>query len=272
MTDRRRSDGAARKRAAMVICVDGPSGSGKGSLATALARRLGWRYLDSGALYRVIGAVALERGVATDDAAALASVAKGLDIKLAGGRIAADGVDFTQRIRDEAVAAAASEAARHPQVRQAILAQQRRAAEAPTDGGAAGLVADGRDMGTVVFPGAELKLFLDASVEERARRRHGQLRNKGVAVNLRNVLANIRDRDERDERRAASPLRPASDAVVIDSTHMTIAEVLRQALALARERGLAQAPPLTGQERRKTSTNPRSGRAPHPRTASKPKT
>ena len=227
-----------RRLPAPVICVDGPSGSGKGSLATALAERLGWRYLDSGAMYRVIGAVALDRGVATDDESALAGLAKGLDIELAGGRIRADGLDLTERVRDEAVAAAASEAARHPQVRQAILAEQRRAAESPA-GSRSGLVADGRDMGTVVFPGAELKIFLDASAEERAQRRYKQLRNKGITVNLRTVLANIRDRDARDEGRAVSPLQPASDAVIIDSTHMTIADVLRQALALVRERGLA---------------------------------
>lgn len=226
-----------------MICVDGPSGSGKGSLATALAERLGWRYLESGALYRVIGAMALERGVATDDEAALASLAQGLDIELAGEGAQADGIDLTERIRDEDVAAAASEAARHPQVRQAILTQQRRAAETaaaePPAKGTPGLVADGRDMGTVVFPDAELKIFLDASAEERAQRRYKQLRNKGMTVNLRNVLANIRDRDARDEGRAASPLQPASDAVIIDSTDMTITEVLRQALALVRERGLA---------------------------------
>ena len=227
-----------RRLPAPVICVDGPSGSGKGSLATALAERLGWRYLDSGAMYRVIGAVALDRGVATDDESALAGLAKGLDIELAGGRIRADGLDLTERVRDEAVAAAASEAARHPQVRQAILAEQRRAAESPA-GSRSGLVADGRDMGTVVFPGAELKIFLDASAEERAQRRYKQLRNKGITVNLRSVLANIRDRDARDEGRAVSPLQPASDAVIIDSTHMTIADVLRQALTLARKRGLA---------------------------------
>ncbi len=227
-----------RRLPAPVICVDGPSGSGKGSLATALAERLGWRYLDSGALYRVIGAVALDRGVATDDESALASLAEGLDIELAGGRIRAGGLDLTERIRDEAVAAAASEAARHPQVRQAILAEQRRAAESPA-GSRSGLVADGRDMGTVVFPGAELKIFLDASAEERAQRRYKQLRNKGITVTLRNVLANIRDRDARDEGRAVSPLQPASDAVIIDSTHMTIADVLRQALTLVRKRGLA---------------------------------
>ena len=221
-----------------MICVDGPSGSGKGSLATALAERLGWRYLESGALYRVIGAMALERGIATDDEAALASLAEGLDIELAGGRVGADGLDLTERIRNEDVAAAASEAARHPQVRQAILTQQRRAAEPPADG-TPGLVADGRDMGTVVFPGAQLKIFLDASAEERAQRRYKQLRNKGMTVNLRNVIANIRDRDARDEGRAVSPLQPASDAIIIDSTHMTINDVLRQALALVRERGLA---------------------------------
>lgn len=227
-----------RRLPAPVICVDGPSGSGKGALATALAERLGWRYLESGALYRVIGAMALERGVATDDEAALASLAQGLDIELAGEGVQADGIDLTERIRDEDVAAAASEAARHLQVRQAILTQQRGAAEPPADG-TNGLVADGRDMGTVVFPGAELKIFLDASAEERAQRRYKQLRNKGMTVNLHNVLANIRDRDARDEGRAVSPLQPASDAVIIDSTHMTITEVLRQALALVRERGLA---------------------------------
>ncbi|MYG13777.1 MAG: (d)CMP kinase [Gammaproteobacteria bacterium] len=232
-----------RRLPAPVICVDGPSGSGKGSLATALAERLGWRYLESGALYRVIGAMALERGVATDDEAALASLVQGLDIELAGESAQADGIDLTERIRDEDVAAAASEAARHPQVRQAILTQQRRAAETaaaePPAEGTPGLVADGRDMGTVVFPDAELKIFLDASAEERAQRRYKQLRNKGMTVNLRNVLANIRDRDARDEGRAASPLQPASDAVIIDSTDMTITDVLRQALALVRERGLA---------------------------------
>ena len=216
-----------------VVCVDGPGGSGKGSLATALAERLGWGYLDSGALYRVVGAAALDRGISTDDEAALAALAEGLRIELAHGRIGADGLDLSERIRDEAVGVAASEAAQHPQVRQAILAQQRRAAQAP------GLIADGRDMGTVVFPDAELKIFLDASAEERAQRRYKQLRNKGMTVNLRDVLANIRDRDARDEGRAVSPLQPASDAVVIDSTHMTIADVLRQALALVRERGLA---------------------------------
>ena len=222
-----------RRQAAPVICVDGPSGSGKGSLATALAERLGWRYLDSGALYRVVGAAALDRGVATDDGARLARLAQSLDIELASGRIGADGVDLTERIRDEAVSAAASETARHPQVREAILARQRHAAQPP------GLVADGRDMGTVVFPGAELKIFLDASAEERAQRRYKQLRNKGMTVNLRTVLANIRDRDARDEGRTASPAQPASDAVIIDSTKLGIADVMRQALALVRERGLA---------------------------------
>ena len=232
-----------RHRRGPVICVDGPSGSGKGSLAIALARRLGWRYLDSGALYRVIGAVALDRAVATDDESALAGLARGLDIEMAAGRVAADGLDLTERIRDEAVSAAASEAARHPQVRQAILAEQRRAAEVPADrtaaDGTSGLVADGRDMGTVVFADAELKIFLDASAEERAQRRYKQLRNKGITVNLRDVLANIRNRDARDEGRAVSPLQPASDAIIIDSTHLTITDVLRQALALVRDRGLA---------------------------------
>ncbi len=239
MTERHSCEGAASGQAARVICVDGPSGSGKGSLASALAERLGWRYLESGALYRVIGAMALERGVATDDEAALARMAEGLKIDLFGEQVRADGVDLTARIRDEAVAAAASEAARHPQVRQAILAQQRRAAEGGGDEHA-GLVADGRDMGTVVFPGAELKIFLTASAEARAQRRYKQLRNKGITVNLRNVLANIQDRDARDEGRAVSPLQPASDAVIIDSTQMTLTAVLEQALSLVRKAGLGR--------------------------------
>ena len=251
-----------------MICVDGPSGSGKGALATALAERLGWRHLDSGALYRAIAAAAIDRGLSTDDESALASLAQGLDIHLAGGRIRADGLDLTERIRDEAVGAAASEAARHPKVRKAILAQQRRAAQAP------GLVADGRDLGTVVFPGAELKIFLDASPEERAQRRYGQLRNKGMTVNLRTVLASIRDRDARDEGRAASPLQPAADAVVIDSTHMTIGEVLQKASVLVRERGLAQSPQVAGYGTAHDINQPivRSGRAAQPSATPKTKT
>ncbi len=221
--------------AAPVICVDGPGGAGKGTLAAALAQKLGWHCLDSGALYRAVTAAALARKVALDDAAALARLAAGLNIGGEGGRISADGEDMSERIRSEAVATAASQVARHGAVRQALLLHQRGACRPP------GLVADGRDMGTVVFPQAALKIFLDAGPEARARRRQKQLRSNGLHVSLASVLARIRERDRRDSRRAASPLRPADDAVVIDSTSLTIEDVLQVALRLAEGRGLIAA-------------------------------
>lgn len=220
---------------APVICVDGPGGAGKGTLATGLAERLGWHCLDSGALYRAVTAAALARRVGLDDEAALARLAASLDISGEGGRISADGENLSERIRSEAVAAAASQVARHGAVRQALLLHQRGARRPP------GLVADGRDMGTVVFPQAPLKIFLDAGAEARARRRQEQLRNNGLHVSLVSVLARIRERDRRDSRRAASPLRPADDAVVIDSTSLAIEEVQQVALKLAEERGLVAA-------------------------------
>lgn len=218
-----------------VICVDGPGGAGKGTLAAALAEKLGWHCLDSGAIYRVVTAAALARKVDLDNEAALARLAASLNISGEGGRISADGEDLSQRIRSEAVATAASQVARHGAVRQAVLQHQRQACRPP------GLVADGRDMGTVVFPQAALKIYLDAGPDARARRRHKQLRSTGLRVSLASVLARIRERDRRDSRRAASPLRPADDAVVIDSTSLTIEEVLQVALKLAEGRGLVAA-------------------------------
>ncbi len=218
--------------AAPVICIDGPGGSGKGVLAAALAERLGWRYLDSGVLYRAVAVLALDARLGLDDEAALARLAEGMDAATEGGRLKLNGDDRTEDIRKEPVAESASTVARHPAVRKALLQQQRNARRAP------GLVADGRDMGTVVFPDAELKIFLDASAEQRAKRRRKQLRSDGMRVSFGAVLASIRERDGRDSRRAASPLRPAESAVVIDSTAMTIAEVLERALALARRRRL----------------------------------
>ncbi len=206
----------------LVICVDGPSGSGKGELARALAQRLGWHYLDSGTLYRVLAAVALDHGVDTGDVDGLVSLAEGLEA----------GAEGDERIRQEVVGTVASRIARHQAVRQAILEQQRRVRRWP------GLVADGRDMGTVVFPEAELKIYLDADAKERARRRHKQLRDKGISVSLESVLGSIQKRDARDSRRAASPLQPAADAIKIDSTEMTIEEVLHKAMALVLNRGI----------------------------------
>ena len=210
-----------------VICVDGPGGSGKSTLAARLAQSLGWHQLDSGALYRAIAAAALEQGLSLDAPSALAGLAAGLDFAAACKSVGA-----SADMRSERTGAAASAVAAHPEVRRAVLGRQRAARRPP------GLVADGRDMGTVVFTDAALKIFLDASPEVRAERRNKQLRNKGLNVSFPALLADIHERDARDRGRAAAPLRPAEDAVVIDSTGMSLEEVLEQALALARSRGL----------------------------------
>jgi cytidylate kinase len=216
-----------------VIAIDGPSGSGKGTIARRTAAALGWHLLDSGALYRIVGAQAVARGLALDDEAVIAEMAAGLDIRFEDDRVLVDGEDLTRAIRTEAVSSAASQVAALEGVRQAIFDLQRAMRRAP------GLVADGRDMGTVVFPEAELKVYLEASPEVRAQRRYNQLKNKGLSVNLRALLASIRERDERDTRRAVSPLRPAQDAILVDSTELTIEEVLDRVLAEAEKRGLA---------------------------------
>ena len=222
--------------AAPVICVDGPGGSGKSTLASRLAESLGWNQLDSGALYRAVAASALERGLSLEDREALVEFATRLDIGFEGAQPAVPGEARCLDIRSERVGAAASTIAAYPELRDAILARQRAARRPP------GLVADGRDMGTIVFPDAALKIFLDASPEVRAERRNKQLKNKGLNVSFRALLAGIQERDARDRERAAAPLRAAEDAIVIDSTAMSLEEVLGRALALARERGLAARP------------------------------
>lgn len=222
-----------------VIAIDGPSGSGKGSIALMVARVLGYHVLDSGALYRLLALAAIERNIAADDEPALARAAADLPVSFEEGapgepaRVLLAGQDVGERIRQEDVGQLASRIAGFPQVRQALLARQRAFAHAP------GLVADGRDMGTVVFPAAPLKIFLDAEVEERARRREKQLRGQGVSASFARLVEELRVRDERDRNRPVAPLKPAADAVIIDSTRLNREEVFQQVMAFVRTRGLA---------------------------------
>lgn len=224
---------------APVITVDGPSGAGKGTVSHRLAETLGWHFLDSGALYRVTGQACLIEGVAWSDHAAVTEVARHLDVSFsrsAGGEVlvAYRGVDVSREIRTEDGGRGASTVAAIPSVREALLARQREFRCPP------GLVADGRDMGTVVFPDAPLKIFLTASAEERARRRYQQLLAKGESVSLPRLLADIEERDARDSGRAVAPLVPAEDAVVIDSTGVPVADVFARVLEKVRQRGLCQ--------------------------------
>jgi cytidylate kinase len=222
-----------------VITVDGPSGAGKGTVSHMLADTLGWHFLDSGALYRVVGQACLLEGVSWDDHPAVTAIARHLQVSFSaapGGEIlvAYKGQDVSREIRTEEGGRGASTVAAIPAVREALLARQREFLRAP------GLVADGRDMGTVVFPAAPLKIFLTASALERAERRYKQLIAKGENVRLPRLLEDIQERDARDSSRAASPLVPAEDAIVIDSTATPIADVFAQVMLKVKERGLIQ--------------------------------
>ncbi|MBT8446509.1 MAG: (d)CMP kinase [Gammaproteobacteria bacterium] len=221
---------------APVIAVDGPGGTGKGTLCQLLAQRLDWRLLDSGALYRLVALAAGKRGIETTDEAALARLAGDMDFSFepapAGVEVWLDGENVSGALRTEECGSAASEIAALPRVRVALLEAQLACRRPP------GLVADGRDMGTVVFPDADLKIYLTASPEVRAERRYKQLNAKGNSVTLAQLLADITQRDSRDAQRDVSPLKPASDAVVIDTTTLSIADVMREAQRLADERGL----------------------------------
>jgi cytidylate kinase len=207
-----------------VIAIDGPTASGKGTIAERVARALGFRYLDSGALYRLVAWRALQRGADAGDEAALTALAASMEPDFVDGRIELDGRDVTDAIRREEVSRAASQVAVHPRVRQALLDLQRSRRQAP------GLVADGRDMGTVVFPDAALKVYLTATVDARAQRRHKQLIEKGFPANIDTLSQELRARDQRDSERTASPLKPAEDAYQLDSSALTIEEVVAQVL------------------------------------------
>lgn len=218
---------------APVITVDGPSGSGKGTLCALLAKQLGWNLLDSGALYRLLAFAAGNHGIDLTNEESLKQLAAHLDVQFIDKRIILEGEEVTDAIRNEQIGAGASMVASLPAVREALLQRQRAFQEMP------GLVADGRDMGTVVFTDAPLKIFLTASAEERARRRYLQLKAKGDDVNLASLLDEIRARDERDTQRAVAPLKPAADAIVLDSTELSIEQVLERILSEVADRDLA---------------------------------
>ena len=222
---------------APIVTIDGPSGSGKGTISRAVAKRVGWHLLDSGALYRLVALAGARRALGVEDIAGHAQLAASMDVRFGvgedgGERVSLDGEDVTAAIRTERAGQGASRVAAWPAVRGALLGRQRAFARSP------GLVADGRDMGTVVFPEARLKIFLTASPAERAERRYKQLKHKGSDVSLSTLSREIAERDARDSTRAAAPLAPASDAVVIDSTGVSIEEVVDRVLRIGAGRSL----------------------------------
>ena len=209
-----------------IITIDGPVASGKGTVARAVAEALGFHLLDSGAIYRAHALACLNRDIKSNEIKSLTAIAQALSLKFSGDRIALDGHDVTTAVRTEAVGMMASTLSAIPEVRAALFDRQRAFAQPP------GLVADGRDMGTVIFPDAGTKVFLTASAEERARRRYKQLKEKGLAVTLAALLREIEARDARDAARPVAPLKPATDAVLIDSTGMPVDAVVAKVLSL----------------------------------------
>jgi cytidylate kinase len=219
-----------------VITIDGPTASGKGTITRLLARRLGWHILDSGALYRLVALATIKHSISFNDVESLVPLSAHLDVEFLATEdgeemtILLEGEDITLELRTETTGNGASRVAAIPEVRAALLERQRAFRQPP------GLVADGRDMGTVVFPDAVLKIFLTASAEERAQRRYNQLKDKGLSVTMRSLLDEIAERDERDQNRAASPLVPAEDAIVLDTSELSIDEVVDLLWSLCQER------------------------------------
>ncbi len=226
---------SAKKQAVPVLAIDGPSGSGKGTISQLLALRHQWHYLDSGALYRLVAAAAADAGIVQHDIPALENLARNLDVSFvlqpgAIAKVLLAGKEVGDRLRTEETGNLASIIAAVPEVRAALLDRQRQFQRPP------GLVADGRDMGTTIFPRAVLKIFLTASPKIRAERRHKQLKQKGFDVNLSRLLGEIRDRDARDAERSTSPLKPAEDAVMVDTSSRTIDDVVNHVDDLLNER------------------------------------
>ena len=220
-----------------VLTIDGPSGSGKGTLARRVAEKLGWHLLDSGALYRLLALAGQRHGIDPQDELGHATLAAAMKIRFASDvvgdeQIWLDNEEVSRSIRTETAGEGASRVAAMPTVRSALTERQRQFAQLP------GLVADGRDMGTVIFPSAQLKVFLTASAEERARRRYKQLKDKGFDVSLAALSQELAERDRRDANRAVSPLKPANDAVLLDSTGLSIEQVEQAVLTLAKTRQL----------------------------------
>jgi CMP/dCMP kinase len=228
------SENEATSPAAPVLTIDGPSGAGKGAVSARVAETLGWHLLDSGAVYRAVAVAVLDAGVDPADETAVVALCEGLDLDFTAGEdgisVLLDGRPVDQRLRAEEVSVMASRVAALPEVRRALLELQRRFRRSP------GLVADGRDMGTVVFQDAPIKVFLEASVEERANRRYKQLKDKGESVKFLRLFRDLEERDRRDRERSVSPTVPADDAVVIDSTDMGLNDVVEKVLELVHQR------------------------------------
>ncbi len=221
-----------------VITIDGPSGVGKGTICQLLTQKLGWHFLDSGAIYRVLAYASLQQGVAAEDVPGLVKLAESLALEFVAAEAGQDAKillsnqEISKEIRDPACGAVASKVSAHLPVREALLARQRAFRQWP------GLIADGRDMGTVVFPDANVKIFMDADPEERAKRRLKQLQARGINVSLAQILTELIARDKRDRQRSVSPLVPAEDAHLVDTTHLSIDEVMASIMALLQEEAL----------------------------------